>query len=1152
MTSGVSAPLAAVAQLMAYAAKADGRVTPDELEALQQFLAQRYTDASRAEFFALFRDAIDHRPDVERIVSAIREALPGPRDRLRVYAAIQTMLTASGGMSPEESDGLRKVASLLDIPPADADLLAAAGKPAPDFQFPINRERFVRIGQDPSGFLDARPLNLAVMDLGGMIAVSSADAGMTVGDTDHPPGEIAFVEAAGHLRMHGAELGFADLSRLLDLARTGVSRTRWLAVAGDTLIETEPAAFELRLERASLMFVRHDPEQPAQLNGHAVRAGMVVVPSDVLAFDTGEIRISRLLDPPGAAGWPLTISADAAFRYVIADEPLHDADRVLDDLDGSLVVTIDESEDPEAPLSLEVVRHECTTPVRLNGRALDAGVSVPLGAPATLRVGHHVFAIDPQRLKIEYTRRVVERFEARGVTYRFRNTIGLDGISFAASSGELVGIMGGSGAGKSTLLSVLLGVLRPYSGSVLLNGEDLQAQLRRRRSILGYVPQDDLVMDTLTVEENLLYSGRIRLPDMPEAELRDRVERVLREIGLYEQRALRVGNPVSKVLSGGQRKRLNIGLELLANPELFFLDEPTSGLSSQDSQTIITLLDRLTRRGKLVFVVIHQPSSDIFKMFDSLLVLDRGGVQIWYGPARDAIGHFKAYLPDRRDFVECPACGSINPETILGAVEQPAPVFGTPGAARARRFDPRFWQNAYLLRQADTPAPVDHAEPPALLPGAPALGPRARVRALAASIGRTFLDRIRNRTNVVISTAAPLLLAGVMGAMLRGPDVPYTYAGNPALPRFFFLSTVVFVFLGLMASVNEVIREIALIRRERIAGFKATQYIAAKTIAFLPLSLLQVALYTIVASLVLEFPYRAPSYSPVQPPLPFPWYFAIVSFAVVQASFALGLLLSSCLRTQAAAFNWIPLVIIPQILLGGVFVEFTEMPKLVNRVVPEYAEVIFSRWGYEALLAGEKQLNPSDRLNADTILALKQAAEREGRPFDHHAVVEVPRERWHAERALALPPAQLSAAVMQHTLLRQLRVFDRTGDVRLLEESYRSVDRHTYVLRPNLPPGTDDRLAAILMSPDTGWWASTFATRGVNASLESARLEANAPDPERVSPLRQMLTDRSDFPAVMRRVGGTDVPVALFNVLVLAAMAMLCHAAAALRLKYQR
>ncbi len=774
-----------------------------------------------------------------------------------------------------------------------------------------------------------------------------------------------------------------------------------------------------------------------------------------------------------------------------------------------------------------------------------------MGAPATLTIGHHVFAIDPGRCAVEYSHRVIERFAASDVSYRFRHAPALKDITFSATAGELVGIMGGSGAGKSTLLSVLLGLVEPQSGSVRLNGDSLQAQLGRCRSILGYVPQDDLVIDTLTVEENLLYAGRIRLPQLPHAELQARVARVLRDIGLYETRGLRVGNLVSKVLSGGQRKRLNIGLELLADPELFFLDEPTSGLSSQDSQAIVTLLGQLARRGKLVFVVIHQPSSDIFKMFDKLLILDTGGVLVWYGPARDAVAHFKAFLPDHREFVECPACGSINPETILRAIEQPSAAFSG-GRARTRRFDPAFWENAYLVGRADPSSSDAPPAGPMPLPATPPPGLRARTRALLASIQRAFVDRARTRTNIVMSVAAPSLLAAVMAAMLRGPDEPYRYAGNSALGKFFFLTTIVFVFFGLMASVNEVIRELALIRRERIAGFRPAQYVAAKTIAFLPFSILQVGIYTGLSAVILRFPWHAPPYSPLQPIVPFPWYFALVAFLVVQASFALGLLLSACLRSQAAAFNWIPLVIIPQILLGGVFVNFSEMPKLVNRVVPEYAELTFSRWAYEALLAGEKGLNPSDAFNADTIYALKRAIDARGGVFDLHALVEKPRDRWRSEPALPLPPQRLSANVLHNTLIHDLRIVDRTDEAALLERSYDARDRRTYVLRPDLPAATLDRLAAILMSPDAGWWGSAFATAGVNASLEAVRQAANAPDPEPVSGWRAVLTDRSDFPALTRRVGTSDVPVALWNVLVLAAMAGLCHAASAVRLKYQR
>lgn len=1151
MPPDLSTKLVSLAQLMAYAAEADGRVTPEELSTLHEFLGRQYSGTARSEFFDLFRQALRNRPDIERIVQAIHEGLPDYLERLDVYATIQTLLAATG-MTPEESYGLGKVASLLDIEPADADLLANVTAPVPEFRYPSNRERLLRIGADvPDGFAAARDLRVTALSLAGTFALASERVELFVDGVGHPPGDIVFLRPGDQVWTSGTSIGFADVSRLFDLAKKRVIHVCRLAVDGARLIavgETGACAFELRIQDTGLLFVRRDGKAPVRLNGEPVDSGVVLLPADVLHFGSGEVRVSQILDSLDRAAWPLTESAEASFKYVISDRP-GVAASVVADVGGPVSITIAESGDSAAPLTVACDECQTDVPVSLADAPVVPGTLVPLSSNAVLRIGHHWFAIDPHTLKVEYSKRVVERFEARDVRYRFRNAVGLDGISLTARSGELVGIMGGSGAGKSTLLGVLLGILEPHEGAVLLNGEDLRGQLRRCRSILGYVPQDDLVMDSLTVEENLLYAGRIRLPGLPDAELQQRVARVLRDIGLFERRHLRVGNPVEKVLSGGQRKRLNIGIELLADPELFFLDEPTSGLSSQDSTTIMGLLRQLTHRGKLVFVVIHQPSSDIYKMFDQVLILDTGGVLVWYGPARDAVGHFKAFLPHHRDFVECPACGSINPETILNAIEQPPSVLRTPADAPTRKFDPQFWRNAYVLRQRTEPA---EAGPPLLLPRAPSAGLRGNVRALRASIARAFVDRARNRTNIVMSVAAPLLLALVMAAMLRGPDEPYTYSGNTALGKFFFLSTIVFVFFGLMGSVNEVIREVALIRRERVAGFKPRQYIAAKTVAFLPFALLQVGIYTVIASLVLQFPYRAPGYSPVQPVVPFPWYFALVLFLTGQAAFALGLLLSSCLRTQAAAFNWIPLVIVPQILLGGVFVQFSEMPTLVNRVVPEYAELAFSRWGYEALLAGEKNFNPSDHFNADAILALQASHLARGERFDMNALVQVPKDRWRGEPGMRLPPPRLSSKLLHETLLERLRVYDRTAEAEMLEDAYQRVDRRSYTLRRDLPAPTVTRVAAILMSPETGWWGSTFATRSVNATLESERLDANAPDPERVSVLRQLLTDRNDFPALVRMIGDTAIPVAWWNLLVLAGMVVVCHAASILRLKYQR
>ncbi len=1146
MTIDARTTLARLAQLMAYAVRADGRVSADELETLHQFLVRRYSESSRAEFFPLFRQALDDRPDIERIVADIHDGLPGYEQRLDVYAAIQTLLSATG-MTAEESSGLGTIAALLDIDAADADLLASASRPVPSFRFPVNRERYLRLGAGPSAArAGARDLRLTAMHLGGRIAVASDAAAIAVAATSYHPSEIAFVNAGEFVSLPAATLTFADLSRLFDLSRRRVSRTVPLDIAGAHLASAGEAGrfpLEFRVSEAELLLVKRDPGAAVTLNGLPIETSAVLVPGDVLGFDAGDIRVSQLLDGLDQARWPLSRTADTPFRYTIADRPGDGTTQVVPDVGGPLSITIAEPADAAAGLVVDCASCDCRVPLMIGDVRLAPNGPLVISEKTTLRIGHHWFVIDPRLQRVDYSKRIVERFEAREVRYRFSNTTGLDGISFAARAGELVGIMGGSGAGKSTLLSVLLGVLKPHEGAVLLNGEPLDRQLRRARSILGYVPQDDLVLDNLTVEENLLYSGRIRLPDLPEARLRARVTQVLRDTGLLEKKDLRVGNPVSKVLSGGQRKRLNIGIELLADPELFFLDEPTSGLSSRDSKAIIGLLSQLTRRGKLVFVVIHQPGSDIYKRFDKLLILDKGGVLIWYGPALEAVGHFKDFLPHQCDFVECPACGSINPETMLDAIEQPGagPAEGAP-----RKFDPEFWENAFLLKR---PRDAGAAPPAVPLPSRSAIGARGRARAFAASIRRAFIDRARNRTNIVMSVAAPLMLGLVMAAMLRGPDQPYTYSGNGALGKFFFLSTIVFVFFGLMGGVNEVIRELALIRRERIAGFKAGQYVVAKTLAFLPFALLQVVIYTVLASLVLQFPYRAPPDSPLQPPMPFPWYFAIVVFLVGQAAFALGLLLSSFLKTQAAAFNWIPLIVIPQILFGGVFVPYADMPKLVNRVVPEYAELTFSRWAYEALLAGEKRFNPADRWNADAILALQAAVQARGETFDERALLDGPRRRWQSERGVALPPSRISTTVMQDTLLRRLRIGDRTDEVRLLEDAYQRRDRRTYTLKDNLPPATLARIEAILMSPETGWWASTFATQGVNEALESERQAANVPDPEAVSTLRQLVTDRNDYPAQIRLVGATVVPVTFWNTLALLAMMLACHVVSILRLR---
>ena len=254
--------------------------------------------------------------------------------------------------------------------------------------------------------------------------------------------------------------------------------------------------------------------------------------------------------------------------------------------------------------------------------------------------------------------------------FNFPQEQALHQFNIQAEGGQLVGIMGGSGSGKSTLLGVLNGSTKPSFGTVTINGTDIHDSHNGVAGLIGHVPQEDVLISELTVRENLAFNAQLSLGALSKEAQEARVEEVLNQLGLWDIQDLRVGSVLDKVISGGQRKRVNIGLELLRNPPVLFLDEPTSGLSSRDSEQILDLLKELTFAGQLVFAVLHQPSSDLFKMLDKLFLLDVGGHPIFWGNPLDAVQHFNA-LASRvhADECECSTCGNVNPEQLFDIVE---------------------------------------------------------------------------------------------------------------------------------------------------------------------------------------------------------------------------------------------------------------------------------------------------------------------------------------------------------------------------------------------------------------------------------------------------------------------------------------------------
>ena len=272
----------------------------------------------------------------------------------------------------------------------------------------------------------------------------------------------------------------------------------------------------------------------------------------------------------------------------------------------------------------------------------------------------------------EGKRQEAVEFCGRDINFRFPNSDnGMHNFSFTLKSGEFLAIMGGSGTGKTTLLSLLNGSLKPQQGTITINGHDIAEP--EAKDLIGFVPQDDLLIEELTVYQNLWFTAKLCFEGLSAQEIDRRVMKTLKDLGLDVIKDLKVGSALNKYISGGQRKRLNIALEMIREPAVLFLDEPTSGLSSADTEKVINLLKEQTLKGKLIVVNIHQPSSDVYKLFDRLWLLDRGGYPVFDGNPIDAITYFKeaANYADAETSA-CPTCGNVNPEIVLNIIDEKA------------------------------------------------------------------------------------------------------------------------------------------------------------------------------------------------------------------------------------------------------------------------------------------------------------------------------------------------------------------------------------------------------------------------------------------------------------------------------------------------
>ena len=521
-------------------------------------------------------------------------------------------------------------------------------------------------------------------------------------------------------------------------------------------------------------------------------------------------------------------------------------------------------------------------------------------------------------------------FCGRDINFRFPNSDnGMHNLNFTLHSGELLAIMGGSGTGKTTLLSILNGSLIPQEGHITINGHDISEQ--KAKDLIGFVPQDDLLIEELTVYQNLYYTAKLCFASLSEEEIDRRVLKILKDLGLDATKDLKVGSAINKYISGGQRKRLNIALELIREPAVLFLDEPTSGLSSADTEKVINLLKEQTYKGKLVVVNIHQPSSDVYKLFDRLWLLDKGGYPVYDGNPIDAITYFKsaANYADAETSA-CPTCGNVNPEIVLNIIDEKA-INNTGETSDNRKMTPQEWHELYLKHQPAFAQPDVNDVP------ASDLKKPGKLSQFAIFLRRNFKTKITNIQYLCIALLEAPILAVICALLTRyAPPDGYTVMDNKNLVSYFFMAVIVATFIGMSGSAEEIIKDRALLKREKFLQLSYGSYIWSKIIFMAGVSLIQTFLFILIGNSIMGVGLFGV------------WW--LILFATAFLANLTGLLLSQCLSSIVSIYISIPILLIPQILLCGLVVSFSDLtPKSTTGNVPLIGDLIPSRWSYEAL-----------------------------------------------------------------------------------------------------------------------------------------------------------------------------------------------------------
>ncbi len=555
--------------------------------------------------------------------------------------------------------------------------------------------------------------------------------------------------------------------------------------------------------------------------------------------------------------------------------------------------------------------------------------AAPLQPGAVLTIAGTRFGLGPDPATLMVFDSVGEEvIEALQLAVMAGRKLLIDRVSLVVQPGELVAVMGPSGAGKSTLLALLNGSTTPASGSVRIGGVDLHRHFDLFRGRIGFVPQDDIMHGNLTVNQALRYAARLRLPrDFSAREIHRRVAQVIQQLGLEGTENTRIGDEHQRGISGGQRKRVNVALELMSDPATLILDEPTSGLSSADAASMMELLRSLAAQGKTVIVTIHQPSMEVFSHFDAVAIVARDastqqvGRLAWYGRA----------APDSLKFF---GANGMHVDGLLQAL-----------ARRPVMEWVERWEHSQVRHQWVTGRiSRGHSARAGRTPRRPMR--KYRLLQLFTLIRRTFAVKVGDGWNTALLLLQPpligiLIVAVFAKALGNTPTVEDWTKTGMKTPIALFVTALAAIWFGISASAREIVSEWPIFRRERMVGLSLFSYVASKVGVALVLAALQSLFLLGIVAWGCNF---AGDW----------WLEYRLLLAAAATGAAIGLVVSAVARTAEAAAGALPILLLPMIVLGGVLMPLEDLPEATQ----PFCSLMPSRWAFEGLLNSEAPNRP--------------------------------------------------------------------------------------------------------------------------------------------------------------------------------------------------